>query len=67
MLSALFLAWPMRMLALAIVLGLAFVLIMSGEGKPLQGGRLIASWFILGYGLFSALFAILDMVFPPLD
>ena len=58
------LTWPLRTLGLAIILGLAFVVIVRRE--PLQRWHLIAGWFILGCGLASALLAILDLVFPPL-
>ena len=65
-LAALLLSWPLRTLALATVLILAFVIILRSNDRPLQGGSLRASWFVLGYGLFAALLAVLDLVFPPL-
>ena len=60
------LTWPLRTLGLAIILGLAFVVIVRREAQPLQRWHLIAGWFILGCGLASALLAVLDLVFPPL-
>jgi methionine salvage enolase-phosphatase E1 len=62
----LFLSWPIQTLGLAAVIVLAFIVIVRRDDKPLQRGYLIAGWFTLGYGIFSALLAILDLVFPPL-
>ena len=66
LLSALLLRWPLRTLGLVSVLGLAFLMTLRRDDKPLQGGSLFASWFTLGYGVFSALLAVLDLAFPPL-
>jgi hypothetical protein len=65
-LYALLLAWPMRMLAMAGALGIAFVVTMRRDVQPLQRRHLIASGFILGYCLASAGMAVLDLIFPPL-
>ena len=63
---ALVITWPIRTLGLAIILGFAFVVIVSCDDKSPQRWRLMAGWFILGCGLASALLAVLDLVFPPL-
>jgi hypothetical protein len=65
-LSLLFLSWPIRTLGSVIVLGFAFLVIVWRGDKPLQKGRLSAGGFILGYGLFVAILAFLDIIFPPL-
>lgn len=64
-LSVLFLSSPIRALALAAVLGLAAIVTLRRGARPLQGGYLFVNWFSLGYALFSALLAALDLVFPP--
>ena len=65
-LSLLFLSWPIRTLGLVIVLGVAFLVIVWRGDKPLHKGHLSAGGFILGYGLFAAILACLDILFPPL-
>lgn len=58
--------WPLRALGLALILGFAFVVVVSRNDKPGQRWQWMAGWFILGCGLASALLAILDLVFTPL-
>jgi hypothetical protein len=65
-LSALLLAWPYRTIGLVLVVGLAFIVMMQQGNKPPQRWHIIASGFILGYALFSALLAALDLIFPAL-
>jgi hypothetical protein len=65
-LSVLFVHWPIRGLGLAAVLFLAFFLMNRGGDQPSKRGYLIARWFVAGYGLFSALLAVSDLIFPPL-
>jgi uncharacterized membrane protein YjfL (UPF0719 family) len=65
-LSALFLAWPVRTLILALVLILAFGLIMRQRTQALSSASLAAAWFVLGYALAAALLVALDFIFPPL-
>lgn len=65
-LSVLLLSWPLRTLGLVLVLCLAFLLTLRRSEKPVSGGYLFASWFTLGYGVFAALLAVLDLIFPPL-
>ena len=65
-LSILFLSWPMRVLQLVVVLCIACFIIILRDDKPLQRGHVIAAWFVLGYGLASAILAVLDLIFPTL-
>ncbi len=60
------LAWPMRILGLAFILGFAFLVILRRGDKPLQRWHLLAGWFILGSGIAAAVLAVLEMAFPPL-
>ncbi len=63
---ALVIAWPVRALGLALVLGFAFAAIVSRrDGSPLRW-QWMAGWFILGCSLAAALLALLDLVFKPL-
>jgi hypothetical protein len=65
-LSLLLLGWPIRAIWLAVVLGFAFFVIVWRGDKPFHMGYVRVGGFILGYGLFTAILAFLDIIFPPI-